>query len=645
MIRQMLKALVLFCVAGSLFNSTTAIATQTYTVVSLGSLGGEDTTGYAINSAGEVVGDSIVGGVFHAFKYSSGVMLDLGLLSGYSNSFGRGINASGQVTGFGGTDNVGSDGHAYLYSNGTMTDLGTLGGPDSFGYAINSIGQVTGSSDTSPNNFAGHAFVYSNGVMTDLNGVLGGSDSQGNSINDNGAIAGSLAKAGTSSVAFLYSNGAVSNPASLGGSGSWGFAINNSGVLAGEGVPDSGGPHAILFSNGVTTDLGILPGGMSSIAYGINTGGQVVGYADAPSPHGGAFIYTNGTMMDLTTLINVADPLFNVVKFMGARAINDNGWIVVNGLKDNIPAAYLLLPTWLSLTPTTLLFGNQQIGTTSTTQAVAVTNTGSASAALSFAVSGPFTQTNDCGTSLTGGATCSVQVGFAPAAIDPGTVGGTLTITPAAAGPLVVSLSGTGETSVSISTSASTVTAGVAVTLTWSSTAGAVCTASGGSTADGWTGIVPASGSKPVTETTAGSYTYGLSCVDGAETVSADKVVTVTVPSVSLSASPTNLVQGQATTLTWTSLNASSCSASSNGTDSWNGAKPTSGTASITESATGMITYKITCSSGPQSATASTEAFFAAKSTGGGGGALSPFLVLVLAGVSALRRFQTRRRF
>jgi probable HAF family extracellular repeat protein len=643
MLRQMLKALFLLFMVGSLFNSTTAIATQTYTVVSLGSLGGEDTTGYAINSAGEVVGDSIVGGVFHAFKYSSGVMIDLGLLSGYSNSFGRGINASGQVTGFGGTDNVASDGHAYLYSNGTMTDLGTLGGPDSFGYAINASGQVTGTSNTSAN-LAMHAFVYSNDVMSDLSGVVGGSESQGNAINDNGAIAGTQLSAGSSSVAFLYSNGTVSNPTSIGGSGSWGYAINNAGILAGEGLTSTS-YHAITFSNGMTTDLGMLSGGMSSIAYGINITGQVVGYANAPSPHGGAFIYTGGTMMDLTTLISVADPLFNVVKFTGARAINDNGWILVNGLKDNIPAAYLLLPTWLSLTPTTLLFGNQQIGTTSTTQAVAVMNTGSASAGLSFAVSGPFTQTNDCGTSLAGGATCTVQVGFAPTAIDPGTVGGTLTITPAATGPLVVSLSGTGETSVSISASASTVTAGVAVTLTWSSTAGAVCTASGGSTADGWTGIVPASGSKPVTEATAGTYTYGLSCVDGAETVSADKVVTVTVPSVTLSASPTNLVQGQATTLTWTSMNASSCSASSNGTDSWNGAKPTGGTASISESATGMITYKITCSSGPESATASTEAFFATKSTGGGGGALSPFFVLALAGVSALLRFQTRRRF
>jgi probable HAF family extracellular repeat protein len=91
---------------------------------------------------------------------------DLGTLGG-SQSFGYAINADGQVTGYS-TTTAGAT-HAFLYSNGSMTDLNTLGGPRSKGVDINAAGQVTGfSNTTSGPTGPTHAFVYSNGVMTDL---------------------------------------------------------------------------------------------------------------------------------------------------------------------------------------------------------------------------------------------------------------------------------------------------------------------------------------------------------------------------------------------------------------------------------------------------------------------------------------------
>jgi hypothetical protein len=93
--------------------------------------------------------------------------------------------------------------------------------------------------------------------------------------------------------------------------------------------------------------------------------------------------------------------------------------------------------------------------------------------------------------------------------------------------------------------------------------------------------------------------------------------------------------------LTWTSSNAASCMASSNGaSDGWSGTKTTSGTAAITESTVGLITYTLTCTSGPQSARATAQVFNNAKPSGGGGG-MSPLSLIALLGIST---FRTSRR-
>jgi len=117
---------------------------------------------------------------------------DLGTLGG-NDSYGRGINVSGQVTGY--SDTTGNSAqHAFLYSGGAMTDLGTLGGSASYGRGINASDQVTGTSDTTGNS-AQHAFLYSDNAMWDLNDWLA-PDSLGweliaaYGINDSGQITG-----------------------------------------------------------------------------------------------------------------------------------------------------------------------------------------------------------------------------------------------------------------------------------------------------------------------------------------------------------------------------------------------------------------------------------------------------------------------
>jgi len=65
--------------------------------------------------------------------------------------------------------------------------------------------------------------------------------------------------------------------------------------------------------------------------------------------------------------------------------------------------------------PRTLNFANQGAGTTSPAQSVTLTNGGAAPLAItSIAASGPFAETNDCGSSLGIGKACTASVTFAP---------------------------------------------------------------------------------------------------------------------------------------------------------------------------------------------------------------------------------------
>ncbi|MBA3757412.1 hypothetical protein H0X09_00910 [Candidatus Saccharibacteria bacterium] len=74
-----------------------------------------------------------------------------------------------------------------------------------------------------------------------------------------------------------------------------------------------------------------------------------------------------------------------------------------------------------------------------------------------------------------------------------------------------------------------------------------------------------------------------------------------TAPTVSLSSSPTSVASGSASTLTWSSTNATSCTASG----SWSGAKATSGSQS-TGNLTSSSTYSLACTGTGGSASAST---------------------------------------
>jgi Right handed beta helix region/Cep192 domain 4/HYDIN/CFA65/VesB-like, Ig-like domain/Abnormal spindle-like microcephaly-assoc'd, ASPM-SPD-2-Hydin len=119
-------------------------------------------------------------------------------------------------------------------------------------------------------------------------------------------------------------------------------------------------------------------------------------------------------------------------------------------LTDNAPNSpqMVSLSGWgetVSLTPTNLAFGNQNTGTTSAPQTVTLTNTSGANLAISNVyIFPPFGQTNNCGTSLAAGASCTFNVTFTPTVV--GNFSGELIVydnTPE--GSQYVFMSGTGQ--------------------------------------------------------------------------------------------------------------------------------------------------------------------------------------------------------
>ena len=116
---------------------------------------------------------------------------------------------------------------------------------------------------------------------------------------------------------------------------------------------------------------------------------------------------------------------------------------------ESVPLSGTGLSGHVSLSPSSLTFASQNLGTTSTAQSVTMTNTGNASFTIGGVSivgtnSGDFSQTNGCGSSLGANASCTIIVQFSPTA--PGSRTATVSITDSLqSSPEAVALTGTGN--------------------------------------------------------------------------------------------------------------------------------------------------------------------------------------------------------
>ena len=316
-------------------------AVPNYTITDLGTLYGIDGYGTGINNLGQAVGySSNQDGDFRAFLYTPGKSLkDLGTLGGYT-AIAYGINDSGQVVGYSGTDGLGDRGFIYTEQSGIL-DLGVpppndAGANSSMARAINNSSQVAGYAQT-PVDFSLRAFLLGPDGLTDV-GTLGGSESYGFGINSSGQVVGQAATSSGGYHAFLYTPGVGIADLGLlqGGIYSVATDVNDSGSAVGYCWTSQNQNRVFVCVPGnPMSDLGTL-GGTGAQAYGISNSGLIVGDVDMPGGTRGFVYESSGWMLQLPTLGGSQSH---------ARGINDSGQIVgFADTTDGVPHAVIWTP-------------------------------------------------------------------------------------------------------------------------------------------------------------------------------------------------------------------------------------------------------------------------------------------------------------
>ena len=207
------------------------------------------------------------------------------------------------------------------------------------------------------------------------------------------------------------------------------------------------------------TASGQTPGGDNLSPLSLNFGGQVVATTSAPQ----TITLYNSTQTTLSAIhIQSGNPDFmftttcaTTLAAGGSCAIQvefephaggvDSGTLTVADSDRTQQVALTGTGEManLSLTPGTLNFGVMGVQVPSAAQTLLLSN-GSAGTltGISIATSGPFSETNTCGTSVGPGGTCTVSLTFSPTST--GSQTGTATVTSADGAPMTAQLTGTG---------------------------------------------------------------------------------------------------------------------------------------------------------------------------------------------------------
>ena len=294
----------------------------TRTVHVLDTLGGFSSAAVAINNSDTAVGTASVSGsteIAAVWSADGNAHRPGPFANGTAGSLND-INQRGTITGTAGFSN-GAVNAAIIRGN-RLISLGTLGGIQSEGRGISDRGHVVGVSktaDTGSGSYT-HAFLYFRGEMEDIGTLPNGKTSVAAKVNSRGEVVGTA-------------------------------AVGPESTECCDPTPE----HAFLYRNGTLRDLGTFSGNdphLLSKGIDINEHGDVLGWSQIADPsrpfevvrH--PFLYRKGQMLDVTTLIAPNDPLAAYAQFTDPAAINDQGWIAVNGydVRDNIARVYLLVP-------------------------------------------------------------------------------------------------------------------------------------------------------------------------------------------------------------------------------------------------------------------------------------------------------------
>jgi probable HAF family extracellular repeat protein len=325
-----------------------------FTIVDLGTLGGDSSQAAGINLLGDVVGSStLANGRTHGFVYRVGLMFDIGTFAGGTESYATAISDNGVIVGYSGINCCAVSAIpefkyiGFVWQDGTMQSVGAwycwcsfnrrYG--DSSSFAVNNAGIAVGWARDFGLGTPMHAFRFHDGRLDNIGDTTGngGAISIAYGINDVGEVTGV-----NDGQAFLLRNG-VRQVLGIppGFTRSEGRAINGKGQIAGIALNATTG-----ISRGFFWDLGTMgglepwPGDASSEALAMNISSDIVGRSgSAGFATSRAMLWRNATGVDLNALVSD-----NSWMMQTATGINNIGQIVGTGVHNGQTRAFLLQP-------------------------------------------------------------------------------------------------------------------------------------------------------------------------------------------------------------------------------------------------------------------------------------------------------------
>jgi probable HAF family extracellular repeat protein len=318
-----------------------------WTIVDIGTLGGDETSVAALNDGGSVVGWSrLAGGAQRAFVYRDGRMSNLGVLAGDDSSAAVAINNGGEIVGSSAKAGDAASARTFSSDGGGLNEVVLPFAAVKQVQDINDAGDILvyyyGTSHggcTSP--VTGCNYVARKAAAPiDLQGTL----SKGLKINNGGVIMAFSGNSRESTLLYNVHDASVARIASVPGGPAYPYSmasvdINN----AAEVVGNSGYGRPYVYRQGVVADIAaVINGDVTSLA-GINDHGDIVGTMQAGG--GGTVFFwqaSTGSLVDLNTVAGVRDAGW---RLQNVKAVNNAGQIIGQGINGSgQQRAFLLTP-------------------------------------------------------------------------------------------------------------------------------------------------------------------------------------------------------------------------------------------------------------------------------------------------------------
>lgn len=341
-----------FCLLALLFISSAALGQASYTVIDLGTLGGNDSYAFDVNDYGQVVGYSQrANGIRGPFLWQRNAMQDLGLI-GEDRGIAWSINSSSDVVGHYHYSLSGQ--RSFKWSNGQRTELRTAQQwTSNYATSINDSGQVVGVLDGNILQNSVAPFLWVGNIAQQLPDLPGSNNSTGHRINNQGIIVGTAYFPTTTRAYVIQNEVTTALPLLPDAVSSYAVSINDQSTILGlcSFAPPARNQPTIWI-NRVPTALPRIPDKTDTEVNDINNSGAVVGY----SVHSGqklAHIYEDGIWRNLNTLI----PPDSGWVLRNATAISDNGFVVGDGEHNGQVRAFLLVPVSRPLSAVLLVHG------------------------------------------------------------------------------------------------------------------------------------------------------------------------------------------------------------------------------------------------------------------------------------------------